>query len=66
MINVRFTAGEAEQLKTQAAARRMNMGSYLRSLALADGEALVAEGKIRRGSDGCWEIFAMGSWQRSE
>ena len=64
VANVRLTPAESTQFRAQAAARKMELGPYLRSLAMNDGEALVAEGKIRRTAEGNWEVLLMGIWQK--
>lgn len=63
LINIRLTDAESAQIRVQAAARRMEVGPYLRDLAMQDGEQLVSEGKIRATGDGNWELFIMGKWE---
>ena len=63
VLQVRVTAAEAEQFRTQAMARKMAISTYLRYLLLADADALSIEGKLRKNPDGDWEIFAMGEWR---
>jgi hypothetical protein len=64
LVNIRLTNAEAEQFRAQAAARKMELGPYLRFLAMEDGERLVSEGKIRRTDEGNWEVLVMGVWER--
>lgn len=63
VLQVRVTASEAEQFRTQATARKMAISTYLRYLLLEDADRLSAEGKLRRAPDGQWEIFLLGNWQ---
>ena len=64
LVNVRLTISESEQFRAQAAARTMELGPYLRYLAMADGESLVADGKIRSTDEGSWEVLKMGTWAK--
>ena len=64
LVNVRLTDAESEQFRAQAAARTMELGPYLRYLAMADGESLVADGKIRRTAEAEWEVLKMGTWSK--
>ncbi len=65
LVNIRLTNAEAAQFRAQATARKMELGPYLRFLAMEDGERLVTEGKIRRTDEGHWEVFMMGVWEQS-
>jgi hypothetical protein len=64
LVNIRLTNAEAEQFKAQAAARKMELGPYLRFLAMEDGERLIADDKIRRNDEGNWEVLKMGVWEK--
>ena len=61
-FHLRLTLDEKRQFYAQAKTHRMELGSYLRSLAVNEGERLLADGRIRHGSEGKWEVFLMGEW----
>ena len=63
VVQVRVTASESEQFKTQAMARKMALSTYLRYLLLADADTLSVENKLRQTQDGEWQIFTMGEWR---
>lgn len=63
IMQVRVTAAEADQFRSQATARKMATSTYLRYLLLADADALSEEGKLRKSPYGEWEIFTMGEWR---
>lgn len=62
-FHIRLTSDEKRQFYAQAKTQRMELGAYLRSLASAEGERLMTDGRIRCDSDGRWEVLLMGEWR---
>lgn len=63
-FNIRLTREEKIQFNAQAKIRHMELSSYLRTLAVEEGERLVNDGKLRRKLENeTWEVFIMGAWQ---
>ena len=61
-FHVRLTQEEKRQFYAQAKIRRMELGPYLRSLAVSEGERLMSDNRIRC-IEGKWEVFVMGEWR---
>lgn len=62
-FHVRLRPDERSQFYAQAKIRGMELGPYLRSLAVDEGERLMTDGRIRCDADGKWEVLLMGKWR---